>query len=175
MRYKLASTMVLVMILMAACASQPLPPPDWTYGPGAIQIHLKADPKLNFDEGVPHTLVVCLYQLKDPNAFNQLSGDTDGIYKLLECGLFDAGVATAKRLIVNPGQVVDLTMDRAEGAKYVAVVAGYYVLEKDRMIRLFDIPVVLESKGFIKRTKVSKPGPLKIDLELGPSQIKRNT
>ena len=158
--------------MLTACASQPAPQTNWTYEPEAIKINLTADPKLNFDDGVAHTLVVCLYQLKDPNAFNQLSEDTDGIYKLLDCALFDAGVATAKRLIINPGQNIDLTLDRAEGAKYVAVVAGYYTLTKDRMIRLYDIPVVMETKGLIKRTKISKPGPLTIKLDLGPSQIK---
>lgn len=162
----------IITLLVGACSSQPLPPPKWSYEKDAIEVHLKADPKLNFDDGVAHTLLVCLYQLKDPNAFNQLSDDTDGVYKLLECGLFDAGVATSKRLIVHPGKDVTVTLDRAEGAKYVAAVAGYYVLQKERMIRLFDIPVVVEKKGFIKSTKISKPGLLKIELELGPSQIK---
>lgn len=160
-------------VIVTACASQPVPPPQWTYEKDAVQIHLKADPKLNYDDGRAHTLVVCIYQLKDPNAFNQLSDDTDGIYKLLDCGLFDAGVATAKRLIVNPGQDVNIKLDRAEGAKYVAVVAGYYVLQKERMIRLYDIPVVTETKGFIKRTKTSRPAMLNIELELGPTQFKK--
>jgi type VI secretion system VasD/TssJ family lipoprotein len=158
--------------ILAACASQSLPAPNWTFQKDAISIHLKADTKLNYDDGVPHTLLVCIYQLKDPNAFNQLSEDTDGIYKLLECGLFDAGVATAKRTIVNPGQDIKIVLDRAEDAKYVAVVAGYYVLQKDRMIRLYDIPVEVQTKGFIKRTKSQVPGNLNIELQLGPSQIK---
>ncbi len=162
----------IITLLVGACASQPLPPPEWSYEKDAIEVHLKADPRLNFDDGVAHTLLVCLYQLKDPNAFNQLSDDTDGVYKLLECELFDAGVATSKRLIMHPGKDVTVTLDRAEGAKYVAVVAGYYILQKERMIRLFDVPVVVEKRGFIKTTKISKPGMLKIELELGPSQIK---
>ena len=172
MSIRTIAMLCIISILAVACASQPLPPTKWSYEKDAIEIHLQADPKLNFDDGVAHTLLVCLYQLKDPNAFNQLSDDTDGIYKLLECGLFDAGVATSKRLIVHPGKDVTVTLDRAEGAKYVAAVAGYYVLQKDRMIRMFDIPVVIEKKGFIKTTKISKPGILKIELELGPSQIK---
>jgi type VI secretion system VasD/TssJ family lipoprotein len=158
-------------MLLGACASQPQPP-DWTYEKDAISVHLEADAKLNFDEGVPHTLMVCLYQLKDPNAFNQLSDDSDGIYKLLECDLFDSAVATTKRVIVRPGKKVGLQLDRAEGAKYVAVVAGYYVLEKERMIKLYEIPVAVKKKGLIRRTKVSKPEKLMIDLELGPSQIR---
>ena len=163
---------IIFSMLLGACASQPLPPPKWTYEKDAIEIHIKADPKLNLDDGVPHTLVVCLYQLKDPNAFNQLADDNDGIYKLLECGLFDSGVAASKRIIVYPGKDQTVTLDRAEGAKYVAVVAGYYVLQRARMIRMFDVPVVIEKKGFLKTTKMSKPGLLKIDLQLGPSQIK---
>jgi type VI secretion system VasD/TssJ family lipoprotein len=158
-------------MLLGACASQ-APPPDWTYEKDAIAVHLEADAKLNYDEGVPHTLMVCLYQLKDPNTFNQLSDDSDGIYKLLECDLFDSAVATAKRIIVRPGKKVDFHLDRAEGAKYAAIVAGYYVLEKERMIKLYEIPVVVEKKGLLRRTKVSKPGELMIDLELGPSQIR---
>jgi type VI secretion system VasD/TssJ family lipoprotein len=162
----------LVAFLTAGCAGKPLPPTEWTYEKDAVQIHFQADPKLNLDEGVPHTLMICLYQIKDPNVFNQLSEDTDGIYKLLDCALFDSGVATAKRIIVSPGQDTTVTLDRAAGARYVALVAGYYILQKDRMIRLYDIPTVVESKGFISRTRISKPGPFRIELELGPSQIK---
>ena len=171
MSFKALTAIGLMALVFCACAAQPVPPPDWTYEKAGIVVDMKADPKLNFDEGVPHTLLVCIYQLKDPNTFNQLSEDTDGIYKLLECSLFDSSVATAKRIIVRPGQDVKETLDRAEGAKYVAVVAGYYTLEKPRMIRLYDVPVVVEKKGFIKTTKVSKPDTLKIDIQLGPSQI----
>lgn len=162
---------VTIISIIYSCASQPLPPPQWEYEKDAVKIHLKADPKLNLEEGTPHTLLVCVYQLKDPNAFNQLSGDNDGIYKLLECKLFDASVATAKRIIARPGQDISLVLDRAEGAKYVAAVAGYYILQKDRMIRLFKIPVVVEKKGFIKRKKTKKPGSMNIELKLGPQQI----
>jgi type VI secretion system VasD/TssJ family lipoprotein len=161
-----------IVSLLVACASQPLQPPQWAYEKDAIGVHLKADPNLNLDEGVPHTLLVCLYQLKDPNAFNQLLDDSEGIYTLLECGLFDPAAATVKRIIVRPGKDMNLKIDRAAGAKYVAAVAGYYILEKERMTRLYEIPVIVEKKGFFKRTKTSKPDRLEISIELGPSQIK---
>lgn len=163
--------LVMVSSIIYACASLPLLPPQWQYEKEAITLHLKADAELNLEEGTPHTLLVCVYQLKDPNAFNQLAGDYDGLYKLLECGLFDTAVAASKRIIARPGQDMDFVFDRAEGAKYVAVVAGYYLLHKDRMIRLFDIPVITEKKGFFSRKKIQKPGPLNIELTLGPRQI----
>ena len=161
----------MVILWLTACASQPPPQTVWSYEKDAVTVHVKADAKLNFDDGVSHTLVLCLYQLRDPNTFNQLSDDMPGIYKLLECSLFDGSVATAKRAIIHPGQDMDVRLDRAEGAKYLAAVAGYYQLRKDRMIRLYEIPTVVETKGFFKKTTTSKPGPLKVELELGPAQM----
>jgi type VI secretion system VasD/TssJ family lipoprotein len=162
---------LLSVFLLCSCAPKHLPPPELGYEEGGIKIHVKADPQLNLSEGKPHTLLVCVYQLKDPNTFNQLAGDEDGLYQLLECGLFDAGVAAAKRLIVQPGQDTTFNLDRAQGAKYVAVAAGYYLIERDRIVRLYEIPVVTEKKGIIRRTKRKKLDILEIDLKLGPEQI----
>jgi type VI secretion system VasD/TssJ family lipoprotein len=159
------------LLLLTACAAKQLPPPQWTYEKDAIRMHVKADDKLNLDEGEAHTLLLCAYQLSDPNTFNQLSNDQDGLYKLLECSLFGSGAAATKRMIIQPGQDINMTLDRAEGARYVAVVAGYYILEKDRMVKMVDIPEFVEKKGFIKKSKTRKPAPLNIDLVLGPQQI----
>lgn len=167
------NTLCLVMVsaIVYSCASHPLLPPQWQYEKEAVTLHVKADENLNLERGIPHTLFLCIYQLKDPNAFNQLAGDDDGIYKLLECKLFDTAVATSKSVIARPGQDMNFVFDRAEGAKYVAVAAGYYVLHRDRMLRLFEIPVVTEKKGFFRPKKIQKPGPLNIELILGPQQI----
>ena len=170
-KYFQAICLLLVIFLVYSCASQPLPPPEWRYEKEAIHIHINADSQLNLSEGMPHTLLICVYQLRDPNVFNQLAGDNDGLYKLLECGLFDASVTSSKRLIINPGQDSDLVLDRSEGSKYLAILAGYYLIQKERILRLLDIPVIVEKKGWIKRTKISKPGPLNIELTLGPQQI----
>ena len=162
---------LLLVLLVCSCASKQLPPPGSEYEEGAIKIHVEADPQLNLSDGKPHTLLVCLYQLKDPNAFNQLASDQEGLYRLLECNLFDASVAGAKKLIIQPGQDTTFNLDRAEGARYVAVAAGYYLIQRERMVRLYEIPVVIEKKGIIRRTKRKKLGTLEIDLKLGSQQI----
>ncbi|WDP92868.1 MAG: type VI secretion system lipoprotein TssJ [Desulfobacter sp.] len=160
-------------LALFSCAKKELPPPQWAYEKDAIKVQVKADPMLNLDSGKAHTLYVCVYQLKDPNGFNQLSGDQSGLYKLLECRLFDGSVASSKRVIVNPGDDTALLMDRAENAKYLAVVAGYYGIVKERITRLVEIPVVIEEKGFIAKERKQKPGPLNITLFLGPEQIEK--
>jgi len=166
---------VLATFFVTACASQPVPPPsEWRYEKEAVQLHLEADSQLNLYDDNPHTLVLCVYQLRDPNAFNQLTEDEDGLYKLLECESFDSSVVGSKRLIVRPDQHVDTNLDRAEGARYVAIVAGYYLMDKENIVRLYDVPWVIESKGFIRKTKEAKPAPLNIDLVLGAEQIQKS-
>ena len=98
--------LVVLSLLVFSCAAKVLPPPQWTYEKGAVKLQVVADPVLNLDGGKAHTLHVCIYQLKDPNGFNQLANDQNGLYKLLDCGLFDAGVASSRRLIVNPGEKI---------------------------------------------------------------------
>jgi type VI secretion system VasD/TssJ family lipoprotein len=164
---------VMLMLMLHSCAKKPLLPPQWTYEKDAVKIEIQADPLLNQDNGKAHTLSLCLYQLRDPNGFNQLSQDREGLYRLLECQLFDAGVASSRRLIVNPGETTTLVMDRAENAKYLAVAAGYYALEKHRITRLIDIPVIIEEKGLVSREKIQKPGMLEAVIFLGPEQIEK--
>jgi type VI secretion system VasD/TssJ family lipoprotein len=159
------------IILIWSCTAKQLPPPESEYEKDAIKINVKADPQLNLSDGKPHTLLVCVYQLNDPNAFNQLAGDQEGLYRLLECELFDTSVDGAKKLIVQPGQNTTFNLDRSQGARYVAVAAGYYLIERERVVRLYEIPVIIEKKGFIRRSKRKKLDTLEIDLKLGSQQI----
>ena len=152
-------------------AYTPPSPPEWRYEKDGIRLHLQGDPKLNLFQGDPHTLLVCLYNLRDPNAFNQLVEEREGLPKLLECGRFDPSVASSKRMVVQPGQELNEVMDRAEGAKYVALVAGYYSLQKEKVVRLYPVPILEESKGMVFRTRTSIPAILNLDLYLGPQEI----
>ncbi len=169
-RYAGTLVLFILLVFVFSCASKPsiVLPPEWGYEKGAIRLHLKADPQLNLYSGSPHTLLLCIYHLRDPNAFNQLADEKDGLPKLLECGRFDPAVTYVKRVVMQPGQELNESMDRAEGAKYVGIAAGYYQLQKERAVRFFQIPVVQERRG---STLVSKPSVLNIDLLLGPQEM----
>lgn len=158
-----------LLALAAGCGSKPAAPPQFVYEQEAIEVHIKADPQLNLYDGLPHTLLLCVYQLREPNAFNQLSDQPGGIYTLLECAPFDPSVTAAKRLIVHPDQDVKYLLDRAEGTRFLSIVAGYYGLQKGNILRFYDIPVIEERQGLTG--KVAKPGHLTIELNLGPQRI----
>jgi type VI secretion system VasD/TssJ family lipoprotein len=169
---------VLISFLMIiSCASAPpILPVEWRYEKDAITLTLQADPQLNLYNNMAHTLQLCVYQLKDPNGFNQLTETEEGLYKLLEGSMFDASVANFKRLNMSPGLSAPFVMDRAEGAKYVAIAAGYATIQRDRITRLISIPVIIVELGSgFNKQKVSRPEIINLKLRLGPQQIEAVT
>ncbi|SPD75703.1 Type VI secretion system outer membrane lipoprotein TssJ [uncultured Desulfobacterium sp.] len=166
----------LAVLFICSCSSTPeapevLLPPDQGYEKNAISLLLRSDPRLNYYENMPHSLLVCVYQMKDPNSFNQLADETDGLYELLQCSLFDPSALNSKRLTVHPGQDMDITIDRAEGAKYFGIVAGYYSIKKDSITRLFEIPVEVVEDESKKPKRFQRIAHISVEVVLGPQQI----
>jgi len=168
-------TLFLLMIIstVCACASQPLPPAKWEYEKEAIKLQIKADPDLNWHGGTSHTLHLCVYQLKDRNVFDDFAGYEKGLRTLLHyrCELFDPMVAKSESLFIRPGEYLTLTLDRAKESQYVAIAAGYEEFSKNRATGVIKIPVITETKGFIMRKRIEKPGRLNIGITLGKEQI----
>jgi type VI secretion system VasD/TssJ family lipoprotein len=168
--------LLLSFLTIVSCATGPVAPTQWRYEKEAINLTFQADPKLNLYNGRPHTLQVCVYQLKNPNGFNQLAESQDGLYNLLECVMFDASVVNFRSVILRPGQTLSFAMDRAEGARYIGLAAGYAKIEKDRITRLLSIPeVIVTEGGLFKRRRVSKAAPVKEVVHLGSYQIETVT
>jgi type VI secretion system VasD/TssJ family lipoprotein len=115
-------------------ALTPPAPPEWLYEKDAIHLRIKADSQLNLFQKTPHALVMCIYQLSSPNAFQELTGSEEGMSKLLECSRFDDSVASSRSIVVQPRQDLTKSLDRAEGAQYIAIAAGYYLFRKERAI-----------------------------------------
>ena len=84
-----------------------------------------------------HTLALCVYQLKSPNAFNELAKNQDGLVKLMGCSKIGDTVTSVQRLILQPAELRTVTMDRAEGTQYVGIVAGYYNLTPNKVSKLY--------------------------------------
>lgn len=171
MRKHVAGPVVFCLfVLLAGCSSAPLVtiPPDWRYEKDAINLRIKADPQLNLFRENPHTLLLCIYHLRDLDAFNQLQDEKDGLQKLLECGRFDPAVVHARRISLQPGQEISETLDRPEGARFVNVAAGYYSMRKDRVTVSFPVPLSREKQG---GNLVQMPKRFSINLYLGPQEI----
>jgi type VI secretion system VasD/TssJ family lipoprotein len=157
--------MSLALFLLASCATKPPPIPEYRFAKDAIKLRMKSDPQLNSNQNSPHTLLVCVYQVKDKSMFEQLSSNEDGIYQLLDCEPFNDSVTAAKRLIIQPNQDLTFVMDRMESTKNIGIAAGYFKLEKSRITRIFDIPVTIVDRS---EARVEK---LNLFINLGAQQI----
>ena len=178
MKQRLCYFFGLTMLLFAGACTTTTEGPFWEYKIDAIHIYIKADDKLNIDptnqyNQEPHTLYACVYQLRSPNSFNLVSQYNDNLYELLgePCRLNDETVAISKGLTVRPGQQMMFTLDRAEGAKYLGIVAGYTNLNKEGCVRLFPIPTERHRKGWFKVKEIISPAALDLDILFGPTQI----
>lgn len=172
---KRTSILILICFLIlvgAGCAGRPAVPPVFSLAEKAIQVNLTADPKLNWHEGRPHTLMLCFYQMRNPNGFEQLKSRTDGLYKLLECRTDDPSMISANRVFVQPRDTILLNYDRAEGTRYLGVIAGYYDMRSQNIIRLKKVPVEIKNRVFFMPwTRTAAPDVLNMELQLGPYGI----
>lgn len=162
---------VLFTLLGAACTPRPDPAPSWTFQPEGLRIRYRADPMLNSRDGAAHTLVAAVYQLSTREAFDALAASEDGLRTLLEVKRFDPAVAGQHRIIVQPGAENEIVLDRAEGARWVGIVLGYYSLDPERAVRVFEIGHTVETTGRFRRVKSARVQPLTIDLTLGPGAV----
>lgn len=138
---------------------------DLSYVKDAIRVSLSATTDLNFYNNQSHTVVLIFYQLSEPNIFNQMLESPDGIVKLLEAKPFDASDLSRRSVVVQPGEFREVIMDRVQGARYIAAIAGYYSLKGPQISRV--IPIKVESfKSFFWR-KIDSAPKMQVNLRLG--------
>ncbi len=177
----LCITFIAIGGLLAGCSSKKVAPSPfegagsdslkWVFETGAIELQLKTDSALNSYNDRPHTLVVIVYQLKEPTAFDDLTKTDGGVLKLLGCSRFDPSVTATQRIIIQPSEGKTVVLDRAEGSQYVGVVAGYYSLNPLQIAKVFRIPINTLKNGWIFKTITYKPAQLKMEIILGAQQI----
>lgn len=127
-----------------------------------IAVTLTGSKDLNTFNNQSHTLVLVLYQLSQSSVFAQFLETPEGKAKLLSGESFDPSVLARRRVVLQPGETQQVVVDRAEGAKYLGAVAGYYNVQTQDMSRL--VPVVRETTGMLSW---KKPKPQLVHYALG--------
>ncbi|MGB0712238.1 MAG: type VI secretion system lipoprotein TssJ [Gammaproteobacteria bacterium] len=151
----------------------------WVYERNAITMRVSASANLNQYRERKHTLVLGIYQLADPNAFNTLRADPAGLQTLLTKGAdADPSIVAFNKTVIRPGATEFLQMDRAASAKHVGVVAGYYELTPTRVSKVVPIIAIQDEKvGFWARLNPladpppPRPARVTVWLDLGSTGI----
>jgi type VI secretion system VasD/TssJ family lipoprotein len=143
----------------------------WDFAESAVQIEILAEPNLNQYESEPHTLLLGVYQMEDPAAFQKLTADPMLLGKALESGKGSDAFVRISRYVVSPGQQTKVALDRAQKAQFIGIVVGYYQMGPTNCARLFNVPIVMESKGLIGKAYTATPAKLALRLNLGSDRI----
>ena len=138
----------------------------WAAEENASVLKFKAGQDLNLDQGQSSSLYVCLYQLADSRMFEQLRSQPEGLAALAACDKFDDSAVAFQRIFLEPGQSLELFLNRREGAKFLGLAAGYYNLESQRCRGLWPIPIVSVSDGWFSSHR--EPGQLVVEMSFGP-------
>ena len=166
---------IFLMLLTSACVryvDQPKPEP-WPSEENAIVIHIKASQDLNYFEGQPNSLLICVYQLAEEIPFLKKMKEPGGLDDLVRCNSFNKKVNDSIMESIQPGDhITSLTLDRMKNTRFVAIVAGYEMRETDRIVRVYPVNRIETKHGNIfNRFIIFKPEKLEVNLILGRDQI----
>lgn len=163
-----------IVLMAGACASVPIET-IYSFEQDAVKLRFIASSDLHFFDGEPHTLHVCVYQLRAVNTFDQLAEHTDGLYELLNCSLFDSNVTRSNTFSIQPSTNLVYPVHRYDHSRYIGIVAGYKAFQKDRMVRLIELPMEVKKirTGWFKHRKIMQPKSADIEINLGAEQIER--
>ena len=153
------NTFVLGFIILglSACASSPtelvVEEQEWVYEVRAINMLIRAASDVNSVSGRPHSIAVGIFQLNDPNTFSGLAVDQsgpEGAYELLQKGKIDDTIVNFQLISMRPGEQKKVSISRAQTAKYIGVIAGYFELNPKTDVKIFEIPVRAVKRGIVE-------------------------
>lgn len=143
----------------------------WNQEPGGIRLYIETSDDLNLSKNLPLGLTMCVYQLKDFAELQNTVQAPGGIDTLLACNLEALNSAASARLFtLQPGQKLEVVLDRLEGARYLGVIAGYAHLRPEASHAVQPFPLE-ESREGLLRNKVYSAVPLDALVHLGAESV----
>ena len=143
----------------------------WSFEKKSVTLDISADLDLNLSDKRPHTLVIGIMELQDPNAFLPLIQDPDRAMETLAVGKKRAGILAMWRFIIPPGAHQLLTVDRMNHARYLGVIAGYADYSAKQDIVLRPLPVTVKRTGVIFRSHHYYPARTYASIWLGSRHL----
>ncbi len=158
-------------------------PVSWVYEAEALVFRFQSPQQLNMYMGKPHSLYLKVFQLSDTKVFKDIAKTPAGIRELLTSENIDSSILGSEELTIAPNKQENLVYDRFKETRFIAIVTGYYQMEPEKSVRIFEIPSVANrldntSFGFSSLNPFSEPGiteaaRIKAWINLGVTKISR--
>jgi hypothetical protein len=91
--------------------------------------------------------------MNDPTTFNSLAVDQpgpEGALELLKKGKVDDSIVDFQLISIRPGEQKKISISRAQTAKYIGVIAGYFKLNPATDVKIFKIPIREIKRGIVE-------------------------
>ncbi|MCE3045907.1 MULTISPECIES: type VI secretion lipoprotein TssJ [Legionella] len=173
---------LLSVVLLTACTmggNTKQPQLADSYQDNAILMRIEASKDLNLYNDQKHTLKLVIIQVEKVEDVQKQLMSSDSIAKLLDSA-DDSEDSKNKAgdkqvymhtLFITPGSKKVYTFPRLAGARRIIVVAGYYDLVPNQVVRVFEIPVFENWKPVTFWEMNRKMGRIAICLMLGAKGI----
>lgn len=145
------------LFVLGACASTPtelvVEEQEWVYEIRAINMLIRAASDVNSVSGRPHSIAIGIFQMNDPNTFSELGVDQsgpEGAFELLRKGKIDDTVVNFQLITMRPGEQKKISISRAQTAKYIGIIAGYFNLNPKTDVKIYKIPVRAIKRGVVE-------------------------
>lgn len=158
---------------------------NWDYDPQALVFRFQSPPQLNLYRGKPHTLYLKVFQLSDLKVFKDIASTPAGVRELLTSNkeAIDSSILSENELDIPPNDYHVLAIDRFKETRFVAIVAGYFQLNSENSVKIFEIPSVanraeeinfnLNDVNPLAEPAASEAGRIKAWVDLGVTKISR--
>lgn len=143
------------------------------YAEGAVNIELTAEPGLNSWKEMANSVQVLVIQGSNKSQLDDVLKNKSELHALFNGASASDKVLKVDRYMLMPGQQHTLHIDRAETARQVAVVAGYYPFPGEGHIARFAVPELAEKKHWWSSEWQAQLALLQVSLTLGKSRITR--
>jgi len=168
----------LASLLLAACqgqeSSQRLSARDSVDAPAAnaaVTLSIEAAPDLNSVNGLANSCAVLILQAKSLAELQEIMADPGRVKPLFISAAGDKNLLQVDRYVMMPGQRSVLHLDRAAGARHIAVLAGYYPQPDAEQMSIVSIPVSLTSTGWWFKSWEAQLAPLSVNVMLDKSRL----
>lgn len=139
----------------------------------AITLNIQAAPDLNAFDDLANSCSLLVLQATDKNVLTTLLKNKSQLALMFNRSPDLEVILQSDKYVVMPGQKTTLHVDRAEGSKVVAVVAGYYPGPDIKNTIIENIPVNVSNTAWWGIDLLGESLPLKLDINMGKKSMTR--
>ncbi|WP_118984884.1 type VI secretion lipoprotein TssJ [Photorhabdus sp. CRCIA-P01] len=144
------------------------------YASNAIHLRITAVPQLNVFNNISNSCTILIAQAEKREQLDKLLANPVLLRNLFAGTGATEHILQLDNYVMMPGQSVSLHIDRAEQARYIALIAGYYPAPDSPHTRVLSLPLRLEQHGWWNRSWSAEFVPMHINLTLGRYAIIRS-